>query len=273
VEITMLRLVSKLAVLLAMSLAVGAEAEVSFKAGGDLSNGVRTTPMVTISGEITPSDPILLSKTIQTLRQDAMRNGGMMIRNGVDFLPLNVVLNSLGGDVEAALAMGHILRDHEATVIIQPNGQCVSACVFLLAGGISRHVLGRVGIHRPYLPNDKETTALGQRQRYERFGKVINTYLEAMNVPTELYERMLRIAPEKVHWLTKTELQAYGLSSDDPYAEEARSSREAAMFGLNKREFLKARQQAERVCTMADTRGYAECFSRVIREARDLSKK
>jgi hypothetical protein len=272
-KITMLSLASRVACLLALSFGVGAGAEVNFKAGGELSNGARTTPMVTISREITPADPVLLSKTIQTLRQDAMRNGGMLTRNGVDFLPLNVVLNSLGGDVEAALAMGQILRDHEATVIIQPNGQCVSACVFLLAGGTSRHVLGRVGIHRPYLPNDKETTALGQRERYQRFGKVINTYLEAMNVPTELYERMVRIAPEKVHWLTKAELQAYGLSADDPYAEEARTTREAAMFGLNKREFLQARQQAERVCTMADTRGYAECFSRVVRQARDLSNK
>ena len=270
----MLRLAFRVACLLALSLGVGAEAEVSFKAGGgDFSKGTRTTPMVTINHEITPADPVLLSKTIQTVRQDVIRNGGMLIRDGVEFLPLYVVLNSSGGDVEAALAMGQILRDHEATVIIQPKEQCISACVFLLAGGTSRVVLGQVGIHRPYLPNDNETTALGQRQRYQRLGKVINGYLEAMNVPTELYERMVRIAPEKVHWLSKAELQNYGLSANDPYAEEARTTREAAMSGLNKREFLQVRQQVERVCTMADMRGYAECYSRVLRQARDLSNK
>jgi hypothetical protein len=60
-------------------------------------------------------------------------------------------INSRGGSVAAAMAIGRIFR-HE-TAWLGVDGDCISACVLILAGAVDRQI-GRtavIGIHRPYL--------------------------------------------------------------------------------------------------------------------------
>lgn len=68
--------------------------------------------------------------------------------NNPDPIPagLIVLLNSSGGDGEAAMKIGKLLRSKKAQVFV--IGQCESACVFVMAGGVVRAAnSGTVGIH------------------------------------------------------------------------------------------------------------------------------
>lgn len=67
-------------------------------------------------------------------------------------MPDKVALNSPGGIVDEALTIGRTLRAQEATTIILPGMACVSACPYVLAGGVERHVSlrGIVGLHQHY---------------------------------------------------------------------------------------------------------------------------
>ena len=134
-----------------------------------------------------------------------------------------VALDSRGGDVEAAIKIGQLLRKWSRQVVIRPNAVCISACVLVLAGAESRWVYGKVGIHRPYFTNDVAIEALAQKENYMRVEALIKTYLEEVNVRSVLYDDMLRISPSKVRFLSQEELESYGIGESDPYAEEART--------------------------------------------------
>jgi hypothetical protein len=57
--------------------------------------------------------------------------------------------DSRGGSVSAAMAIGDAVRKTDLTVIVGPDDECSSACVLILAAGVQRRVVGRIGIHRP----------------------------------------------------------------------------------------------------------------------------
>lgn len=60
----------------------------------------------------------------------------------------SIYLNSIGGSVNEAKQMGHLVRkDHIATKV-NDNDTCESACVFILVSGSCRMALGYVGVHR-----------------------------------------------------------------------------------------------------------------------------
>ena len=62
----------------------------------------------------------------------------------------NLVLNSAGGYIGAAMEMGRVIVDFDLSTRVEKS--CLSACVILLAAGKNRHVSqgALVGLHRPY---------------------------------------------------------------------------------------------------------------------------
>jgi ATP-dependent protease ClpP protease subunit len=62
-----------------------------------------------------------------------------------------VRLNSLGGSVSDAMAIGNIIRNAGYFTAVYEGDECSSACVLVLAGGVSRIASwGKIGIHRPH---------------------------------------------------------------------------------------------------------------------------
>jgi len=95
---------------------------------------------------------------------------------------------------------------------VELGARCVSACVFVLAAGQGRYVGGRVGIHRPFLPNDGVTSARAKKAQYEGINAQAGQYLQEMGLPASLHERMMQTPPDRVTWLTEDEVSSYGLS-------------------------------------------------------------
>ena len=65
---------------------------------------------------------------------------------GVD--PVFISIDSPGGSIDEAMKIGQLLRNRELAVEVADSGECVSACVLILAGAVHRLPNDRVGIHR-----------------------------------------------------------------------------------------------------------------------------
>lgn len=159
-----------------------------------------------------------------------------------------ILLNSAGGDLDAAMDLGRILRKHSTVAIVFPNHVCASACVFVLAGSNNRTVSGKIGIHRPYQLQDDATTAEEQKANYISLGNKVKEYLNEMNINPVLYDDMIRISSGGVKFLSEQDLERYGLSEMDPYMEEAHSAYQAKELKISKQELLKRKAKIDRDC-------------------------
>jgi hypothetical protein len=125
-----------------------------------------------------------------------------------------VYLDSLGGDVAAAIEIGRLIRDQKMPAVIDSSAKCVSACVLVLAGATQRKIRGAVGIHRPY------------------FAKIGNA--NSPDVVVQSYRELLKQARE-----------AFGLGEGPPEDDietvaslkEAAIIKIAAAYGLSRLEY------------------------------------
>ena len=130
----------------------------------------------------------------------------------------------------------------------------------LLAGGTARLVEGSVGIHRPYLDDDRAFTPEQQKRNYAPIERDVKEYLASVNVPTSLYDTMFRIPPEKVRFLNERELQTLGLNEDDPFHKEAVDAQNANSAGLSKSEYQRRQSTCARSKSMDEA---TECYKRL----------
>ena len=186
-------------------------------------------------------------------------------------------INSRGGSVAAAMAIGRMFRRDNAWLGV--NGVCFSACVFMLAGAVDRQTgkLDQVGIHRPYLRStpEKPLEADQIKQAYSRMLQDMRDYLREMNVSQRLADDMLATEPENNHILTEAELKAYRLMGVDPaerqrraIQKEAADVQEANRLGLDRREYTRRKMLGETLCNggaLADGIEYWDCKVRILK--------
>ena len=175
-------------------------------------------PHILIKGELVQADIEAFTAIAETARKDA---AAFMASKGIDTPPpgmgfVNVAIDSRGGSIWVAMSIGRIIRKYAFTTRVEVGASCVSACVYLLAAGQGRYVGGRVGIHRPYIPNDGVTSARAKKAQYEGINAQARQYLEAMGLPASLHDRMMETPPDRVTWLTEQELSTYGLMKVGP---------------------------------------------------------
>jgi hypothetical protein len=136
-----------------------------------------------------------------------------------------VYLDSLGGDVAAAIEIGRLIRDQKMPAVIDSSAKCVSACVLVLAGATQRKIRGAVGIHRPY------------------FAKIGNA--NSPDVVVQSYRELLKQARE-----------AFGLGEGPPEDDietvaslkEAAIIKIAAAYGLSRLEYNRRSALIDRTC-------------------------
>jgi hypothetical protein len=87
------------------------------------------------------------------------------------------------------------------------------------------------------------------RLLYARMLQDIRSYFREMNVLEQLADAMLRIEPEDLRLLTKTELDAYGLTQQDPIDKELEQLKAAQQLGVTRAEYMRRMQLIDRTCT------------------------
>jgi hypothetical protein len=158
-------------------------------------------------------------------------------------------LDSGGGDVNTAMAIGSIVRKREGQVMARA---CYSSCVLIFAGGVRRTgpaIFDEpvVGVHRIFFAELRpELTANQVKAQYDSQLNRIRSYLAEMNVSSELISFMQSIDPSDMHILTRKELNLYGLGAQDViYAERLVAAR-AEELGISSLEY-RAREQRGRI--------------------------
>jgi hypothetical protein len=134
------------------------------------------------------------------------------------FAPM-VALDTPGGSVTDAIIIGQLIRRSNFMTGVFENAQCSSACVLILAAGISRTAsFGKVGIHRPHF--DEATFAqLTQKQarvKYDEMANGVRQYLLQMGMSENLYAAMLRVPSDQIEFLSLKNIREYGLEGEDP---------------------------------------------------------
>ena len=158
-----------------------------------------------------------------------------------DVTGATVVLNSDGGSVHGAIALGRELRklklattvgslvdlpasnDEQPRATYSPQADCESMCAFVLLGGVRRSVPAesRVMVHQIWLGDRREDpTAAGYSAEdlvlVQRDIGRLARYTADMGASADLLEVALRIPPwEPMHALTRDELRLTKLTTED----------------------------------------------------------
>jgi len=209
---------------------------------GVYASGGSCFPLIKIAGEITAADLDEVKQIIdQTHRRAESKNWKIY--------PPHINIDSLGGSVPAAMAIGRLLRKENASARIDPDAVCLSACVLVLAGAVGREMEGKIGIHRPYLEVPKDAVSSDQvRTLLQQTLQDIRAYFREMNVSEQLADAMLRINPENMLVLSPAALNNYGLTSEDPIARETNELKIAQQHGLDRQEYMRRKILSESRC-------------------------
>ena len=166
------------------------------------------------------------------------------IRKSGPIIP-HLHIASPGGDVNAAMQIGEVLRKTRASVF--SGGPCHSACVFIAVGAVERNLSG-IGVHRPFFAQTQAHDFAEADQRYKKMIRSVRAYLDEMNISDDLMRIMLAVPPGEMQVLSPVEAKRIGINGIDPAWDEFRTAQEARTYGLTSAELRKRQAQIEVQC-------------------------
>ena len=133
-----------------------------------------------------------------------------------------VALNSPGGSVNDAIAIGSLIRDKGFATSVAAGALCASSCPLIFAGGVTRDAdaAAAIGVHQIYarvaagdLPTGARAagTAMSDAQKTTA---VITRHLSAMGVDPALWLHALETPPTRLYYLSPAEMAEYRLTTE-----------------------------------------------------------
>lgn len=129
--------------------------------------------------------------------------------------PEIVFLNSPGGSVLDALEIGRRLRAIEADTAMTDSDICLSACPYILAGGVNRDPApgAMVGVHQHYFGENIALPAFLAVEDIQRGQGEVMGYLIDMGIAPEMMQPALLTPPDEIYVLLPEEMERFGLVS------------------------------------------------------------
>jgi len=186
---------------------------------------------VVLSGEITRADVGAAEVMLNLLKSGKQKLAGNTLW-----------LASDGGDIDAAMDIGRILRNAGIFTFVGKTDRCASACVFAFMGGERRSVAGQLGIHRPFFPYTRDYP--DRLARFRNLQRTLKAYVEEMDFPTSLYEAVMLVPPESMKFLAPAELKSFYLEGISPSSEDRADAAAARRLDLSMFEYLKYKAKA-----------------------------
>lgn len=160
------------------------------------------TGALTLSGKITGGD--------------ADRIEELVLEDPQRFIAITrIYLDSPGGSVMEATAIGEMLERYKIAAIVNENDYCASACALIYIAAPARIAIGDVAMHRPYLLAEMHEEA-SVAFTIERQKTAINTakkFMEERNVPEHLIEKMINTPSDSAYVLTPQDKDRMGYFS------------------------------------------------------------
>ncbi len=122
-----------------------------------------------------------------------------------------IVLDSDGGVVDAALIMAYMIHDAGLGTRIKPADHCWSACAFMFFAGSARTAEGRLGVHQ-LAPGSRRTeeVVIGLDQ--------VRMALSDFGIAADILDLMMRTPHRGMYVFSGQDLQLWGLVTESQAA-------------------------------------------------------
>jgi hypothetical protein len=144
-------------------------------------------------------------------------------------------LDSSGGDVDAAMKIGRIIRSAWASTVIPANAHCYSSCALVFIAGVVRTNFGKLGLHRPYFASAPLSIEQVEKQ-LPAMRSAVKEYVQEMGVTGSFFERMFNTDPSEIDILEDSEKL---VPQTDPTYDEIQASLWARHYGITTSEYRK----------------------------------
>ena len=153
---------------------------------------------------------LILTGTIET--GDAGRFADALALNPA---PQVVFLNSPGGSVKDALAIGRTLRDLGVTTRLTQSDICLSACPYIFAAGTQRIADDDawLGVHQHFFDENTVLPAFLAVENIQRGQAEVVAYLDDMGVDLRIMQPAMATPPDEIYLLTPQERIDYHLTT------------------------------------------------------------
>ena len=203
-----------LAAAIAFSCAVHAKVTVEY------TKSHKLLAIVKVKGEIKYDDEIEFAKELENVYQRGYK------------LKLNaVVLNTKGGNVYAAQAMGRIIRERKLNTYVPADATCASACIYLLSGGLVRMAYGTVKVHRAIHAQDIAFDKL--EKEYKTSEQRTKDYISEMGLSFLLAEAINSTPYWATRELEDLDKRRWGVHGTDRLYEETWFRKSARERGIS----------------------------------------
>ena len=124
-----------------------------------------------------------------------------------------VVINSPGGSLEDAMAMGQLIREKGLQTEVPDGGLCASSCPLIFAGGVQRSASQKaaIGLHQFYAAPGSSNDAVAAISSAQATTARISRYLTEMGVDAALWLHAMDTPPQALYYLTTKERKDYKL--------------------------------------------------------------
>jgi ATP-dependent protease ClpP protease subunit len=214
-------------------------------------------------------------QVLERVRQSIGRVQGDPIPAG-----LIVLLDSPGGDGNAAMAIGRLLRAANAHVFV--TGQCASACIFLLASGVVRSAAAySVGIHRGRITISDANAKVIQEVNIEenpkakaallQFEDLALNYFQEMGMSDALFPLMQAHQLKGVYRMSHAQIVKMGLSGFEKAYFDSRAAfyeGQQGPYKMNADEYERRTMRVASRCGAFDKhhQEFIRCYQETLRE-------
>jgi hypothetical protein len=140
-----------------------------------------------------------------------------------------VVLQSPGGSVRDALAMGRLIRKSKFATEVEAGRYCASSCPLVFAGGVERRAGDKaaIGVHQvSALANENFTGADGM-DNAQQISALCQKYLRDMGIDLEVWVHAMETPRDELYYFKPDELLSLKLATQasDPKSASKRAAR------------------------------------------------
>src|SRR5438270_742885 len=129
-----------------------------------------------------------------------------------------VVLNSPGGSVNDALAMGRLIREKKFATEVEAGQSCVSSCPLVFAGGIERRVGANaaIGVHQVAAVGSANAAPRDEMDVAQRISARCQRYLGDMGINLQVWVHAMETPHDRLFIFKPDELKALNIVTAGP---------------------------------------------------------
>ena len=134
-----------------------------------------------------------------------------------------VVLQSPGGSVQDALAMGRLIREKKFATEVEGGRYCASSCPLVFAGGVERRAGAKaaIGVHQVFAVGQTALSQADGMDSAQRISATAQKYLRDMGVDLGVWVHAMETPRDELYYFQPAELLELKLATDAAGAKPA----------------------------------------------------